>query len=96
MVSKKKKKKTWGKTKYFKQILSNKDTNHNGNDDQNREIRNTRIDHTKHGKLDVDVRDLGQDGQESGLSGLSGLSKLLVDIYDLSRYTRRSTKSEKK
>ena len=45
----------WGKAKYFKQILPNGNTNHNGNDDQNREIKNTRIDHTKHGKYDIDI-----------------------------------------
>ena len=52
MVSKKKKKeKNWEDAKYFKQILFNKNTNHSGNDDQNWEIGNTRIDHTKHGNI---------------------------------------------
>ena len=43
------------KAKYVKQILPDKNTSHNGHDDQNWEIRNTSIDHTKHGKYDVDI-----------------------------------------
>ena len=39
------------KAKYVKQILPNKNTSHGGNDDQNWEIRNTSIDHTKHGNI---------------------------------------------
>ena len=49
-----KKIKNWGETKYVKQILPNKNTNHGGNDDQNWEIRNTSVDHTKHGKYNID------------------------------------------
>ena len=50
-----KKENIWGKAKYFKQTLPNQNTSHNGNDDQNREIKNTRIDHTRHGKHDIDI-----------------------------------------
>ena len=49
------KKNIWEKAKYIKQILPDKNTSHGGNDDQNWEIRNTSIDHTKHGKHNVDI-----------------------------------------
>ena len=45
----------WEKAKYIKQILPNKNTSHGGNDDQNWEIRNTNIDHIKHGKYNIDI-----------------------------------------
>ena len=48
-------KKNWKKTKYFKQILPNGNTGHSGNDNQNWEIKNPSIDHTKHGKYDIDI-----------------------------------------
>ena len=54
MVSKKKKKKLGG-NQICQQILPNKNTNHGGNDDQNWEIRNLSIDHTGHGKYDIDI-----------------------------------------
>ena len=48
-------KRNWEKAKYIKQILPNKNINHNGNDNQNWEIRNTNINYTKHGKYNVDI-----------------------------------------
>ena len=54
MVSKKEKD-IAKKAKYIKQILPDKNTSHNGNNDQNREIKNTSIDHTKHGKYNIDI-----------------------------------------
>ena len=43
------------KTMYFKQILPNGNTSHGGNDDQYWEIINPNINHTRHGKYDVDI-----------------------------------------
>ena len=54
-MASKKEKNIWEKAKYIKQILPNKNTSHGGNDDQNLKIRNTTIDHTKHGKHDIDI-----------------------------------------
>ena len=54
MVSKKEKN-IGKKTKYFRQTLPNGNTGHGGNDDQNWEIRNPSIDHTGHGKHDIDI-----------------------------------------
>ena len=49
------------KARHVKQILPNKNTNHGDNDDQYREIKNPSINHTKHGKYDIDIiRDLNQ------------------------------------
>ena len=45
----------WEKAKYIKQILPNKNTSHGGNNDQYWEIRNPNINHTGHGKYDVDI-----------------------------------------
>ena len=45
----------WEKAKYIKSILPNENTNHGGNDDQNWEIRTTGINHTKHGKYNIDI-----------------------------------------
>ena len=48
--------KYWGKkTMYFKQTLSNGNTGHGGNNNQNWEIRNPSIDHTKYRKYDVNI-----------------------------------------
>ena len=47
--------KKWEEAKYIKQILLNGNTSHSDNDDQNWEIGNTSIDHTKHGKYHVDI-----------------------------------------
>ena len=58
MVSKKKLKlklKNWEKPKYIKQILPNGNTSHGGDDDQNLEIGNTSVDHTKLGKYNIDI-----------------------------------------
>ena len=50
-----KKKDIWEKAKHLKQTLFNGNTSHGGNDDQNWEIRNPNIDHTKHEKYDIDI-----------------------------------------
>ena len=43
------------KAKYFKQTLPNGNTGHGGNDNQYWENKNPNINHTKHGKHDVDI-----------------------------------------
>ena len=48
------KKKIGNKTNNIIQILPNKNTGHGGNDNQNRENKNTRIDCTKHGQYNID------------------------------------------
>ena len=48
-------KKNWEETKYVKQILTNGNISHGGNNDQYWEIRNSSINHTGHGKYDVDI-----------------------------------------
>ena len=53
MVSKVKKDKE--KTKHVKQTLSDKNTSHGGNDDQYKKIRSPSINHTGHGKYDIDI-----------------------------------------
>ena len=44
-----------GETKYVKQILPNKNTSHGGNDDQYWEVKSPSINHTGHGKYDIDI-----------------------------------------
>ena len=41
--------------KHFKQTLPNGNTGHGNNNDQNWENKNPSIDHTKHGKHDIDI-----------------------------------------
>ena len=43
------------KAKYIMQILFTENTSHNGNGNQNRQVKNTRIDYTKYGKHNVDI-----------------------------------------
>ena len=47
--------KNWGKNQIYQINFINKNTNHGGNNNQNREIRNTSFDYTKHGKYYIDI-----------------------------------------
>ena len=43
------------KSQIYQTIKSNGNINHDGNNDQNWEIRNTSVDHTKHGKYNINI-----------------------------------------
>ena len=88
-----KKKDNWEEAKYVKQILPDTDTGHGGNDDQNWEVRNPGIDHTGHGKHDVDIirkpnqkifgQRMYQDKQKNNLICHHRIKTWIFGIYQL-------------